>query len=586
MFQRFVAADNASEAFAGLKRIHGMMPYFMLKAALKISNPMGMIRGVLDLFLAQPFGGRSLLQRMFAGSLLEEVKALEDDIASVRERVEDPVLCEKVRLFIYAPFEIQGIYKADAAAEGMHVLTAVLRSGEEPRLSRAQLQRVHRASLAHKVYTDAHPDSDDDEGPDDDNAWLYEDLILLAKLYARLRDREQLIALIFEGTTSELLRDIITIFYSPLAQVYRAASISDSLGDLQNFMNDLIRTVEQTEELSQQDPAKTVQIFIDLIQRHEQAFYTFVHKVHSKGEGLFDSLMRWIEQFLTLMREGLGEPISLEFLLPYTGTERLEIMKEVDAIARYHYMLKVAYEDKVRRRFGRTQGQSEADAEDEAAAELVNGVVQDLSFGELVQGNADELAAEASDEEDESSSDEDESEDEDSDSDDDDEEDDSDESGSDEESDDSGNAGRTPRQTTPTPTILGRSQSIGPSTVSPRLSHQQPTPKFSLDMPPSAPSTSRITGPPLLRNSRSMSMARHPPRPERELPPLPPVRHTHEGTPRPPAAKPAAVAAAAAPPKPKKKKKAEGPKPPELHHIPKLLPLFVEMMRPLLQPQR
>lgn len=57
---------------------------------------------------------------MFAGSLLEEVKALEDDITSVRERVEDPVLCEKVRLFIYAPFEIQGIYKADA---GMHAAT-------------------------------------------------------------------------------------------------------------------------------------------------------------------------------------------------------------------------------------------------------------------------------------------------------------------------------------------------------------------------------------------------------------------------------------------------------------------------------
>lgn len=63
VFQSFVAADNASETFASLKRIHGLMPYFMLKAALKISNPMGMIRGVLDLFMAQPFGGRSLLQR-------------------------------------------------------------------------------------------------------------------------------------------------------------------------------------------------------------------------------------------------------------------------------------------------------------------------------------------------------------------------------------------------------------------------------------------------------------------------------------------------------------------------------------------
>ena len=44
------------------------------------------------------------------------------------------------------------------------------------------------------------------------------------------------------------MKDIITIFYAPLAQVYRAASIADSLGDLQNFINDLIRTVESAEE--------------------------------------------------------------------------------------------------------------------------------------------------------------------------------------------------------------------------------------------------------------------------------------------------------------------------------------------------
>ena len=115
-------------------------------------------------------------------------------------------------------------------------------------------------------------------------------------------------------------------------------------------MNDLIRTVEQTEEcmwsfihlsdsctdvcgaVSQTDPAKTVQIFIDLIQRHEQSFYSFVHKVHSKGEGLFTGLMRWIELFLTLMRDGAGDRISLEFLLPHTGPEREDIIREVDAV--------------------------------------------------------------------------------------------------------------------------------------------------------------------------------------------------------------------------------------------------------------
>ena len=44
------------------------------------------------------------------------------------------------------------------------------------------------------------------------------------------------------------MKDIITIFYSPLAQVYKAANIADSFGDLQAFVNDMIKTVEQTEE--------------------------------------------------------------------------------------------------------------------------------------------------------------------------------------------------------------------------------------------------------------------------------------------------------------------------------------------------
>ena len=53
---------------------------------------------------------------------------------------------------------------------------------------------------------------------------------------------------LWQGFTADLLKDIITIFYSPLAQVYRAASIADSLGDMQNFINDLIKTVEQLED--------------------------------------------------------------------------------------------------------------------------------------------------------------------------------------------------------------------------------------------------------------------------------------------------------------------------------------------------
>jgi len=80
-------------------------------------------------------------------------------------------------------------------------LTIILRSAEAPVLSRPQLHRVFRASRSHAAYLRAKAelaDSDEDDGPPDDDAWLFEDLTVLVKLYARLHDREQLIALIFE----------------------------------------------------------------------------------------------------------------------------------------------------------------------------------------------------------------------------------------------------------------------------------------------------------------------------------------------------------------------------------------------------
>lgn len=129
--------------------------------------------------------------------------------------------------------------------------------------------------------------------------------------------------------------------------------------------------------MSQEDPGRTVQTFIDLVQRHEQAFYGFVHKVHSKGQGLFDSLMSWVELFLNFARDGVGAKVDLEFLLPHTGEERMAILREVDAVASYHYKLKVAYEEKVRRRF---QGQG-ASSEETA---LIDSVVASLNISDAV----------------------------------------------------------------------------------------------------------------------------------------------------------------------------------------------------------
>jgi hypothetical protein len=81
------------------------------------------------------------------------------------------------------------------------LLVIILRSPEVPTLSRPQLQRCFKASRAYKAYKSAQAemeDSDDDLGPEDDDAWLFEDLNLLLKLWTKRREKEGLLALIFE----------------------------------------------------------------------------------------------------------------------------------------------------------------------------------------------------------------------------------------------------------------------------------------------------------------------------------------------------------------------------------------------------
>ena len=94
----------------------------------------------------------------------------------------------------------------DPANEQTDLLIVILRSPDPPSLSRPQFQRVFRASRAYKAYKTAQAeldDSDDDLGPEDEEAWLFEDLNILLRLWMRRREKELLVALIFEVSLIE-----------------------------------------------------------------------------------------------------------------------------------------------------------------------------------------------------------------------------------------------------------------------------------------------------------------------------------------------------------------------------------------------
>jgi len=247
----------------------------------------------------------------------------------------------------------------------------------------------------------------------------------------------------------------------------------------------------------------------------------------------------------------------LEFILPHAGQERADILKEVDDVALYHYKLKLAYEDKIRRRFGKQQGQTSADAEDEATQELVNGVVRDLSFGDLVKGDAEEITAEETDSEEESSSE---------------------ETDSDEESEQS-----TEGHAAAAAAALSRSRSVGhtshSNTVKQGSTEHAPLARSQSFSQSSKPLPSRPSDAPpvpsLPKHLVSSSTSPY----TKPLPPSPsPARSSFE--------RPSGEHRPTPPRAPNRKDKhAMALKQPELKHLPRLLPLFVELMKPLLRPQ-
>jgi hypothetical protein len=300
VYHLFLAEDNSPEMFAQAKRIHGLVPYTLMKNVIRIANPAAVMSGVLDLFLAQPFGSRSLLQRIFSMTLNEGIKDFQKSINSLTAKVEDTVLTQKLKSFVDSEEDIKNIIREEAEAEDVDLIVAILRSELiPPELTPEQIGKVFNSWVAWNYAVD-HVDVEMQQG-----AQWFANMKQLLKLYTRQRDKAMMLSIVEEPTTLQLFRDLFTIFYEPLVRVYKSANVYSSITDFALFADDAISVIESAQRQdASADPNQTVQAFIDLCARHEDNFYKFIHEVHLHDNGLFQSLMSWIEEILEFLRKG------------------------------------------------------------------------------------------------------------------------------------------------------------------------------------------------------------------------------------------------------------------------------------------
>jgi hypothetical protein len=236
LYHLFLAEDNSPELFAQMKKIHSMIPYTIIKNAIRIANPAAVMSSVLDIFLAQPFGTRSLMQRIFSLTLNDGIRSFQKSIDSLHMKIDEPVFCEKLKIFCNSDENTKNLIRNESEAEGVDLIIAILRSEDiQPPLNGTQIGKIYNAWVAWNNAVD-NVDEEMKQG-----AQLFSYLKQLLKLYTRQRDKAMMLSMIEEPVTLQLLRDLFTIFYEPLVRVYKSANVYGSVTDFAIFMDDVIQ---------------------------------------------------------------------------------------------------------------------------------------------------------------------------------------------------------------------------------------------------------------------------------------------------------------------------------------------------------
>ena len=118
IYHLFLAEDNSPELFAQLKRIHSLIPYTIMKNVIRIANPAAVMSGVLDIFLAQPFGSRSLMQRILSLTLNDGIRSYQRSIDALANMIGDEVFVKKLEKFVNAVDDVSRL----AWEDNLHTL--------------------------------------------------------------------------------------------------------------------------------------------------------------------------------------------------------------------------------------------------------------------------------------------------------------------------------------------------------------------------------------------------------------------------------------------------------------------------------
>lgn len=205
IYHLFLAEDNSAELFNQLKRIHSLFPYTVVKNVMRFANPIALFPRILDIFMAQPFGNRSLLQHMFGMAIQEGINNIQKSITVLTtQRIHEPDFPLVIQRYVEADDVAKAEVKSLAFYEDIDIVYALIKKSPDAdwcgdiSLSHDQLAL---AEEAHSAWRSAVENVGSERTSE---AELYAHMKQLMKLYIRQRDKVKMLEMINEVRNTPL----------------------------------------------------------------------------------------------------------------------------------------------------------------------------------------------------------------------------------------------------------------------------------------------------------------------------------------------------------------------------------------------
>ncbi|KAH9458752.1 hypothetical protein Pst134EA_018909 [Puccinia striiformis f. sp. tritici] len=225
LHELLVIGNQSDILFGKLLGLNAALPWSLIKNVLKIKKPHVMSKALLEVFLAKKLNmgksKHSVIQRLMEIAINEtEGNSFETErrIQACRARIQSLTMCEKIIKFVHASKDLKNLFRQYSESADMELVVAIVRSAEEPRLDKYDLERIMSASKAYKSLLAKNRNRITSSMTENIHVRLILDLKLYLRLISQERDSKQIRKMLSEESVAEAMEVLI----SPPSRVFKA----------------------------------------------------------------------------------------------------------------------------------------------------------------------------------------------------------------------------------------------------------------------------------------------------------------------------------------------------------------------------